>query len=165
MLGAIQWWRIEIMNNDIISMTVNNRKKKNKINKKRNRWQRRDDGHSKHLSSCRRPSTRRCLVGFVVYSRRVLNPEWNRADPCDRPQSCHTSQRVGERWGTTVGARSLGWSHQTRTGTHTCSHRNIVDSARAHTDGRQFAFCACSMSFAVAAAAHKRTAVPHPNNH
>lgn len=66
-------------------------------------------------------------------------------------------------------------TRHTRARTHVHTHTrpcsldySIVDSARAHTDGRQFAVCACSVTvFAVAAAltVRKRTAVPHPNNH
>lgn len=109
-------------------------------------------------------------------------PKRNRADPCYR-QSCH----LGD--GRPRATGPSGWSHPERGGqlpvsAHAARARNththtrytrahthtrsldypIVDTARAHTDGRQFAVCACSVT-AVVVAIRKRVAVPHPNNH
>jgi len=126
-------------------------------------------------------------------ARRVgVAPKRNRAGPCHQ-QSCHRGGlRAGRAvrlvtpraWRSAAGLLARRTSetqahtdvihkhvHTYTRHTHTRPRSldySIVDSARAHTDGRQFAVCACSVTvFAVAAgvAVRRRIAVPHPNNH
>jgi len=152
------------------------------------------DGHP----CCRAPSTRRDRPSTTGRRRKPVVWVLRRNEieripiPCTgrhataaacalaRPSSWSHPERGGQLPVSAHAARARTLAHTdvnplacTHVYTHTRPRSldySIVDSARAHSDGRQFAVCACSVTvFAVTAAAdlavRKRTAVPHPSNH